>query len=178
MIYIQGLAEQTEIFFYSLGFGFLLGILYDIFRLVRLIISRSKGFTFFMDLLYFAVCSLLVFCFILAVDSGRVRLYAVTGEALGWLIYYFSFGAVAIRLSNAVIGFFRRVKYAVSRRIKKISGKFFRKVGKIRGKCKKIIRKSDKKAKFNLQKYRHMVYNLYSCIKKQKYSEKEKKNGC
>ena len=178
MIYIQGMAEQTEIFFYSLGFGFLLGILYDIFRLVRLIVSRSKGVILFMDLLYFAVCSLLVFCFILAADSGKVRLYTVAGEVIGWLIYYFSFGTVAIRFSNAVVSFFKRVNYAVSRRIKSVFGKIFRKFRKTGENCKKIIRKSDKKAKFNLQKYRHIVYNLYGCIKKQKNSKKEKKNGC
>ncbi len=178
MIYIQGMAEQTEIFFYSLGFGFLLGILYDVFRIVRLIISRSKGFVFFMDVLYFAVCSLLIFGFVLVADSGKVRLYAVVGEMLGWLVYYFSFGTVAIRFSNAVVKFFKRINYAIMRRIKA----FFRKIsvnfGKMKRFCKKIIRKSDKKTKFNLQKYKHIVYNLYGCIKKQKNSEKEKKNGC
>ena len=171
MIYIQGMAEQTEIFFYSLGFGFLLGILYDVFRTLRLIISRSNGFVLFMDLLYFAVCSLLMFCFMLATDSGRIRIYAIAGEILGWLIYYFSFGAVAIRISNAFVGAFRRLIYTVFRRLKAVFGKPCRKI-------KKIIRKSDKKAKFNLQKYKHIVYNLYGYIENQKVSEKEKKNGC
>ncbi len=178
MIYIQGMAEQTEIFFYSLGFGFLLGILYDIFRLVRLVISRSKGFVLFMDLLYFAVCSVLVFCFMLVADSGKVRLYTVAGEAIGWLIYYFSFGTVAIRFSNAVVSFFRKVNYAISSRLKDIFGKLFGKFRKMRVNCKKIIRKTDKKTKFNLQKYRHIVYNLYGYIKNLKNSKKEKKNGC
>ena len=178
MIYIQGMAEQTEIFFYSLGFGFLLGILYDVFRLVRLIVSRSKGFILFMDLLYFTVCSLFTFCFILAADSGKVRLYTVAGELIGWLIYYFSFGTVAMRLSNTVVSFFRRVNSAISSRIKTFLEKIFGKFRKTGENCKKIIRKSDKKVKFNLQKYRHIVYNLYGCIKKQKNSKKEKKNGC
>lgn len=178
MIYIQGMAAQTQIFFYSLGFGFLLGILYDVFRTLRMIISRSRGFILFMDLLYFAVCSLLVFSFTLVTDGGRVRIYALAGMLMGWLIYYFSFGTVAIRFSNAVAGFFKRVIYAISHRLKVVFGRACGKLRKIRGKCKKIIRKSDKKAKFNLQKHRHIVYNLYGYIKNQKNSEKEKKNGC
>ena len=74
MDYIQGLSVQTEIFLLSLGFGFLLGILYDIFRTMRLIISKSVTFTVIMDILYFLLCSLLIFCFNLVADSGKIRL--------------------------------------------------------------------------------------------------------
>jgi spore cortex biosynthesis protein YabQ len=178
MIYIQGMAEQTEIFFYSLGFGFLLGILYDVFRILRLIISRSKAFVLFMDLLYFAVCSLLIFCFMLVADSGKVRLYTAGGQLIGWLIYYFSLGTVAIRLTNGVTAFLRRIIRRIFGKVRKLFAKVWRKTGKMGSECKKIVRKSDKKVKFNLQKYRHIVYNLYGYIKKQNYSEKEKNDGC
>ena len=120
MDYIQGIARQTEIFLYSLGFGFLLGIVYDIFRTLRLVVSRSKGFAFFCDLLYFAVCSFATFCFILVVDSGRVRLYVASGEILGWMIWYFSFGAIAIRATNAVVRFLRRIISVVAKFFKRI----------------------------------------------------------
>lgn len=166
MDYIQGLAEQTEIFLYSLGFGFLLGILYDVFRTLRLIISSSRLFVFIWDLIYFAVCAFLTFCFIMVIDSGKVRIYVALGEILGWLIYYFSFGAIAIKLSNAVISFLRRIFTAIFKPIKRIFVWFCKKIRKTGVFCKKIIRKSDKKAKFNLQKYKGIVYNLNSCIKK------------
>ena len=54
-----------------------LGVLYDFFRTVRLIISDSKGFVLFMDLLYFLVCTFLNFCYILAVDFGKIRFYVI-----------------------------------------------------------------------------------------------------
>lgn len=178
MGYIQGMAEQTGVFFYSLGFGFLLGIVYDLFRTFRLIISRSAGFAFFADTLYFVLCGFLIFFFMLVTDKGRIRLYAAAGEILGWFIYYFSLGAVAIRISNAIIEFFRRVFCAISSFTKRLLRKIFHKNEKIIKKCKKIIRKSDKKAKFNLQKYKHIVYNLYGYIENYKFSEKEKNDGC
>lgn len=162
MDYIQGLAEQTEIFLYSLGFGFLLGILYDVFRTLRLIISNSRGFVFFMDMLYFAVCAFASFCFIMVVDCGRVRIYAALGWVLGWLIYYFSFGAIAIKVSGAVISAVRRFFAAV---FAPISRKICRKIGSSARRGKKIIRKTDKKTKFILQKYKGIVYNLNSFIK-------------
>lgn len=178
MIYIQGMAEQTEIFLYSLGFGFLLGVLYDVFRILRLIISRSKGFVFFMDLMYFASCSFLIFSFMLVTDSGKVRLYTAAGILLGWLIYYFSFGAVAIRLSSAITTFIRGIFSRFFCRVKRLFGKLLKKTGRLGAKCKKNARKTDKKVKFNLQKYRHIVYNLYGYIINRNNSEKEKKDGC
>lgn len=178
MVYIQGLAEQTEIFLYSLGFGLLLGILYDVFRIPRLIFIRSKSFVFFADLLYFAICAFLTFCFIMVVDSGRVRLYVALGEILGWFIYYFSFGAIAIRVTDAAARFFRGVFRSVSKFFKRIFDKIFIRTGKIALFFKKIIRKNNKKVKFNLQKHRGMVYNLYSYIKNNKLSKKEKADDC
>lgn len=109
MDYIQGISVQTEIFLYSIGFGFLLGVLYDIFRIIRKVISDSGAFVFLMDILYFAVCAFLIFCYNLVVDSGRIRIYIILGHVLGWLIYYFSLGSVAVRLSNAIIAFLRRI---------------------------------------------------------------------
>lgn len=178
MVYIQGITEQTRIFLYSLGFGFLLGILYDVFRTMRLIISKSKGFAFFADLLYFSVCAILTFCFIMVVDSGKVRLYVALGEILGWLVYYFSFGAIAIRLTNAVTSFFKRIFSAVSKFLKRIFNKIRKKSDKFILFGKKIIRKNNKKVKFNLQKHSGMVYNLNSYIKNNKLVKKEKADDC
>ncbi len=178
MEYIQGLAVQTEIFLYALGFGFLLGILYDVFRTVRMIISNSKGFVLFMDLLYFVLCAFLVFCFNMVVDNGQVKIYVILGEVAGWLVYYFSFGAIAIKLSKAVMAFVRRLFSAIFRPLRS----FFRAVKrKIRRLCyffKKIIRKSDKKTKFNLQKHKGMVYNLYGYTKNNVFKIKGKTDGC
>ncbi len=164
MVYIQGLAAQTQIFFYSLGFGFLLGILYDVFRTLRLIISSSKTFAFVADIIYFSLGSFLTFCFVMVVDSGKIRMYVFFGEILGWLIWYFSFGAIALRVTNAVIRLFRRLFYAVLKPIKRIIYRIYRKSEKIALNGKKIFRKNNKKAKFILQKHNNIVYNLYSYI--------------
>ncbi len=164
MEYIQGLNAQTQIFFYSLGFGFLLGILYDVFRTLRTVISNSRGFVLFMDLLYFAVCAFLIFCFNMVVDSGHIRIYIALGELLGWLIYYFSFGAIAIKACNAVSSFIKRFFRLIFKPIRIIVQKSGRKMRRFGGFCKKIIRKNDKKTKFILQKHKGIVYNLISYI--------------
>ncbi len=109
MEYIQGISTQVVLFFLSLGFGFLLGVLYDVFRTFRMIFSDAKGYVFVMDFLYFAVCGILSFFFMLVTDEGRLRLYTVSGEILGWMIYYFSFGTVAMKISVPVAALLRRI---------------------------------------------------------------------
>ncbi|MBQ8014823.1 MAG: spore cortex biosynthesis protein YabQ [Clostridia bacterium] len=178
MEYIQGLAVQTEIFLYALGFGFLLGILYDVFRTVRMIISNSKGFVFFMDLLYFTVCAFLVFCFNMVVDNGQIKIYVVFGEVAGWFVYYFSFGAIALRISNAVITLVRRLFLLVFKPLRRFSRALKRKTHRLCCFFKKIIKKSDKKTKFNLQKHKGMVYNLYGYIKNSVFRIKGTTDGC
>lgn len=37
-------------------------------------ISNSAGFVLAMDILYFCVCAFSNFCFVMALDGGRVRL--------------------------------------------------------------------------------------------------------
>ncbi len=172
MDYIQGLSAQTEIFLLSLGFGFLLGILYDIFRTLRLIISGSSGFTVFADVVYFLVCAFLVFCFNLVVDSGKIRLYVLLGDMLGWMIYYFSFGEISIKLSNRAVASSRRLFRAVCKPILRLVNRFKRKYGKTASFSKKIIRKFNKKLKFDLQKYKGMVYNLNGYIENNTFKDK------
>lgn len=174
MVYIQGVAEQTQIFLFSIGFGFLLGILYDVFRTVRIIISESKGFVLFMDLLYFLVCTFLNFCYILTVDYGKIRFYVIFAEILGWLIYYFSFGAVAIRFSR----FVSKALKSFARLIFKPISAVFKKIKDIYSKIlyfnKKLIRKYAKKTKFNLQKRQGMVYNLIGYFDKCSHNKKQR----
>ena len=173
MEYIQGLADQTEIFLYALGFGFLLGVLYDVFRLLRTMISNSGGFVFFVDFLYFAICTFLVFCFIMVTDRGRIRLYVAFGIILGWIVYYFSLGVIIMRIFNVLIKALKQMFSALFKPFKRLGRMILRKTRKFAGFCKKNIRKSDKKVKFNLQKYKGIVYNLLGCTEKRNLSKKE-----
>ena len=73
--------------------------------------------------------------------------------------------APSIKVSGAVISAVRRFFAAVFAPISRISRKICRKIGSSARRGKKIIRKTDKKTKFILQKYKGIVYNLNSFIK-------------
>ena len=81
-------SEQLNLFLLSLGAGFVLGVVYDILRTIRLTISKGKAIIFIFDILYFLIFSLATFLFFLAVNKGEFRSYMIIGEILGFLFYY------------------------------------------------------------------------------------------
>ncbi len=109
------MAAQTRLFLMSFGFGFLLGVVYDLFRIVRLTLTRGKAAVFVMDVLYFLLAGIAVFIFMLAYNSGEIRFYLLLGILLGFLIYYFTFGAFVLKWSNRIIRALRRLTRLVGR---------------------------------------------------------------
>lgn len=179
MEYLSGIAVQTQLFLYAFGFGFVLGILYDIFRIIRLIFSGGRGAVFAADILYLAVCMLLTFYFALVLNSGQLRGYVAAGEILGWLVYYFSFGSIAVRISNRIINAGKKLLRGTARLIampiKFITRKINRLFKKIYSFLAKINRKSVKKLKFYLQKHHSMLYNYLGYMHKNHKNKKREK---
>ena len=99
---VISIAEQTRLFLLSCGMGFLLGILYEIFRLLRMMLSVKKRSTFIFDIIYCLLATFLSFVFILTANRGAVRWYIIFGVAAGWIIYYFALGGIAVKFSRFV----------------------------------------------------------------------------
>ena len=104
-LYGLSLATQTKNFLLSLGFGFIMGIFYDLFRIVRISISKGKIATIISDVLYcvFLCFSFMLFC--LTVNEGEIRLYLLLGSLAGFFVYYFSLGVIIFSFSEKIIAF-------------------------------------------------------------------------
>ena len=127
MSYLQGLDEQFKIFFYSLGAGAVICIIYECIKQIRNIFGMSNILVFFLDLIFSFIAAIVTFIYMLIMNSGRVRLYILIGELFGFLIYYFTFGKF---LSNA----FSNIK----RKVQKLKKKIFEKLSKLCLKNKQI----------------------------------------
>ncbi|MCL2531670.1 MAG: spore cortex biosynthesis protein YabQ [Oscillospiraceae bacterium] len=94
MIYLLNLGDQTRLFFASLGFGFVLGLLYELLRFVRHLLrpQASWGYLLAQDLLYTAGCTVLAFYFFLGIGDGLLRGYIIVGMLLGWALYMLTLG--------------------------------------------------------------------------------------
>lgn len=161
-------SQQLSIFIGALGLGFLLGILYDVLRAIRLTFTSSKVFNIFFDLLYFFIFGISTFMFILALNKGEVRLYIIAGEIIGAAFYYISFGIAAIKITNRFSKTVKRLFHFVIKIIfspfRFIYRIFSRLSEKITKHLKKTKKNSEKISKKHLQKLRIYVYNLSGII--------------
>ena len=100
MSYLQGVEEQVKIFLYSSGTGAVISVVYDLFWLIRNIFGSNKIFIFFCDLIFSISASIITFLYMLLMNNGRIRLYILLGEALGFIIWYLTFGKIIKRNFN------------------------------------------------------------------------------
>lgn len=103
------LADQTIYFLYSLLFGVILSVLYDVVRVLRFCSYNRRWQIVFSDIIYFVVCAFLTVMFSIPMNKGGVRGFAVFGEAVGFLIYRFTLGEVMAPVYCGVIGFFTKI---------------------------------------------------------------------
>ncbi len=156
MEYILSLSTQTRSFLLSLGFGLIIGILYDVLRIVRILLSFSKIATFVTDFLFSVLSAVMTFLFCLSVTNGEVRLYIILGEFIGFSVFYLSFGTVAVKFSEKTVkkifNVFRKFFRFIFSPFIKIFTVVSIKCTKLRKKVQKTVKNHKKIDKSPLQK--------------------------
>lgn len=163
-LYGLSLATQTKNFLLSLGLGFLAGFAYDLFRIIRLSISSGKTAVIISDLLYCISLCFSTFIFLITVNEGQVRFYLLLGEAIGFAIYYFSFGAIFFSFSGKIIEIiklcFKRIFSVLFFPFKWIFTRMRRVCDKLFKKGRKTSKNIKNKSKFLLKVNKLLLYNL------------------
>ena len=176
-------SEQMLIFLASLGVGFLLGILYDFLRTIRLSFTKGRISVIIFDLLYFFMVAFLSYIFILAANKGEVRSYIIIGELLGAVFYYFSLGFALMKLTDKFVLLLKRfysfVFKIISFPFRLIKSTFLKLYEKLKSFFQKSEKKSQKIQKKVLPKARVYVYNLFGilCAGSQKSRKGGKADG-
>ena len=137
-MYLSDTAFQYQVLLLSVGFGTLLGLVYDCFRLIRLISGDRKHGVFLQDLLYFVLAAFLTVLFLLVVNHGSLRLYILLAMAVGFSAYYLtlsrfilSFGQLLLARIRSMLRFLARVTCAPLRLVLLIFASLKRKITKI-----------------------------------------------
>lgn len=171
------LADQTMDFLLALAFGAGLGALYDVFRILRALIPTGKILIFFEDLLYWCVCGVLTFLFILGVNAGEIRGYLIVGELLGAMVYYGTIGRLIMRSAQAISRGIRCVlRFLRDKIIKPIFRPFVKAGGKMRHAVKKAgnhSKKLSRSSKYRLKRTGILLYNLFNISPKRKEKKSE-----
>lgn len=80
-------SNQAYVFLATVYAGFIIGFIYDCYRMVRKITKPGIWMTGIMDLLFWIVMGTLSFLVIFYVNDGEVRIYTIAGFAIGWALY-------------------------------------------------------------------------------------------
>lgn len=103
-----GIAEQTVDFLWSVAFGTLLGLFYDVFRIVRVTVRTPAAVVFVQDVVFWFLAGLCTFIFIFAVNAGELRLFLFLGILAGAAVYYFTLGMLVMAFARTVVSFIKR----------------------------------------------------------------------
>ena len=87
----------------------LFGVLYDFFRVFRLIRKSGKLAIFFQDIVFFVLSAGGTFVLMLARSMGEMRFYIIAGEILGFLIYFLTVGELVVRFTRRVVELVSRI---------------------------------------------------------------------
>lgn len=94
---------------YGLVFGCLIGVVYDFFRVFRLIFHAGTVMLFIEDLIFSLLFAISVFAFCFVFNSGKIRFFYLIAALLGWLIYYLTVGKLLYRGLKTLFSKFHRL---------------------------------------------------------------------
>lgn len=149
---ITDISAQLQNIIPSLGLGFVLGIVYEIIRILRLYISENKVFVFISDMLFVILCSVSFFVLFVAVNNGHIRFYMLISGLLGYVVCLFTIGEL-------LFSCFAKLKSVLIKVLKPIFKPFVLLNMKISLKLKKIFEKILNKLKKLLKHSHKVVYN-------------------
>ncbi len=84
------------VFAKSIGAGFVIGLLYMFFMLLRVFGVNGRAAVFFQDVLFFLAAAVVSFLILFDVFAGIRRFYYFFGEICGFFLFYYGPGASAI----------------------------------------------------------------------------------
>lgn len=79
--------SQEQIFIFFFIIGIILGIFFDIFRVMRKSFKTSDFITFIEDCIFLGCSAILIILGIIKINGGEIRFYLFLGMFLGSLIY-------------------------------------------------------------------------------------------
>jgi spore cortex biosynthesis protein YabQ len=100
---------QFNVFVYSLILGVILGMLYDVFRIVRIIFKPKEFGVFIQDMVYFILSAFLTFIFMIGFNDGEIRFYVLIGEGIGFCVYHLTVGRFFVLCMRYLVEFIIKI---------------------------------------------------------------------
>lgn len=100
--------NQAYLFYIFILTGILIGILFDIFRILRKSFKTSDLVTILQDILFWILAGVLFAYTVFKFNNGEIRSYVFLGVTLGLTIYLLLFSKTFIKINVKIIEFLKR----------------------------------------------------------------------
>lgn len=142
--------NQSYLFLIFTVNGFIIGMLFDFFRILRKTFKTSDFITYIQDIIFWILTGLLILYSIFQFNNGEIRLYMFLGIGIGAILYLLLISKYVVKISVAILC---KIKEVIQKIIKivlfpikataKICQKIIEKIN-ITTKIKKIFQKMQK----------------------------------
>ena len=89
--------------------GIVIGVLFDIFRILRRSFKTADWLTTLQDILFWILAGFIILFSIFKFNNGEIRSYIFVGIALGVLIYILTISKYIVKYSVIIIKFIKKI---------------------------------------------------------------------
>lgn len=100
---------QAYLFYVFLLTGILIGLIFDIFRILRKSFKTSDFVTIIQDIIFFIISSSLILYTVFKFNNGEIRSFVLIGLISGICIYLLIFSKIFIKINVEIINFIKKI---------------------------------------------------------------------
>lgn len=158
-------SQHTSQFLLSVVLGGALGVVYDLFRTLRIIFppAAKSGAVLVQDIIFCIICGFSVFCFSTLAVRGQVRFFIFFGSAIGFVLYILTIGNVitgVLRLVfGTIYGTLRKVYSSIIEQLVNLSRNICQKGSGVFVGSNENVENNALSGKKHLKNDEHLVYN-------------------
>ncbi|MDO5555087.1 MAG: spore cortex biosynthesis protein YabQ [Clostridia bacterium] len=105
--------NQAYLFTIFILDGFLIGVLFDIFRILRKSYKTNDIITYIEDILFWLITASIILYSIFKFNNGELRGFIFIGLGLGTAIYILLFSKIFIKINLFIINIIKKVTYYI-----------------------------------------------------------------
>ena len=105
--------EQLYSFFIFTILGLLIGVIFDIFRILRKTFKTTDIVTYIEDILFWFLTGILTLAFIFKFNNGELRFYIFIGISIGSIIYMLFISNFFIKINVYILNIIKTFIYKI-----------------------------------------------------------------
>lgn len=149
---VNSVSVQTLEFLYSALLGVALGVLYDIIRVIRAYMPKSRAITALFDILFWCAAIISLLAFVLTSSEGKMRWYVLVGTFCGGFVYMSALSRIVFKVLISTVAALKKLLFIITHPIYLLLGWIWRGAKGAERKAEKRIRENVKKKRMKKRK--------------------------